>query len=149
MRKTILTILFCGVIIFGITGCGNKTEFDIGNKSDIQISEQDVSLTIKEDTLKNTGATLVLKNFSDKTLKYDEVYEIEIEQDNEWYKINVEIDFNDPLWEVEQNESNELELKWEHGYGKLATGTYRIIKEVYFENDSEEKFYVSAEFTIQ
>lgn len=149
VKKTILTILLCGVLALGITGCGNsKNEFDIGNKSDVQISQNDVSLSVKNGTLKNTSVTLVLKNDSNKLLHYDEVYEIEIKQNNEWHKINAELYFNAPLWEVEQNKSEELELKWEHGYGKLAKGDYRIVKEVYFENESEQKFYISAEFTI-
>lgn len=150
MKRTILTIVLCGVMFLGITGCGNsKNEFDVGNKSDIQISQSDISLSVKDDTLKNTGVTLILKNDSNKLLRYDEVYKIEIKQNNEWHKINVELYFNEPLWGVEQNKSQELELKWEGSYGRLAKGEYRIIKEVYFENESEQKFYISAEFTIE
>lgn len=150
MKRTILTIVLCGVMFLGITGCGNsKNEFDVGNKSDIQISQSDISLSVKDGTLKNTGVTLILKNDSNKLLRYDEVYKIEIKQNNEWHKINVELYFNEPLWGVEQNKSQELELKWEGSYGRLAKGEYRIIKEVYFENESEQKFYISAEFTIE
>ncbi len=150
MKKTILTILLCGVMVLGITGCGNsKNQFDVGGKSDIKISQNDVTLTIKEGTLTNTGATLILKNDSDKLLRYDEIYEIEIKQDGYWKKIDVELNFDLPLWEVEPSKSKEIELKWQDGYGKLVTGKYRIIKEVYFENESEEKFYISAEFTIK
>ena len=74
MKKTILTILICGVMILGITGCGNKNEFDVGSKSDITISQEDVSLTIKDGTLKNTGATLILKNNSNKNFQYGNPY---------------------------------------------------------------------------
>ena len=112
-------------------------------------SIKNVTLSIKENTLTNTGVTLILKNDSNKLLRYDEVYKIEVKQNNEWHKINAELYFNEPLWEVEQNKSQELELKWEYGYGKLTKGEYRIIKEVYFENESEKKFYISAEFTIE
>lgn len=150
MKRTILTIVLCGAMFLGIAGCGNsKNEFDVGNKSDIQISQSDISLSVKDGTLKNTDVTLILKNDSNKLLRYDEVYKIEIKQNNEWHKINVELYFNEPLWEVEQNKSQELELKWEDSYGRLAKGEYRIIKEVYFENESEQKFYISAEFTIE
>ena len=46
MKKTILTILLCGVMVLGMTGCGKqKNEFDIGNKSDIKISQNDVIMT--------------------------------------------------------------------------------------------------------
>ena len=40
------TILLCGVMVLGMTGCGKqKNEFDIGNKSDIKISQNDVIMT--------------------------------------------------------------------------------------------------------
>ena len=46
MKKTILTILLCGVMVLGMTGCGKqKNEFDIGNKSDIKISQNNVIMT--------------------------------------------------------------------------------------------------------
>lgn len=60
MKKTILTILLCAVIFLGITGCG-KNEFDVGGKSDVQISQSAISLSVKDGTLKNTGVTLILK----------------------------------------------------------------------------------------
>ena len=61
MKQTILSILGCMVIAFAITGCvGSRNQFDIGSKSDIQISSNDVSISIKEGTLTNTGATLIL-----------------------------------------------------------------------------------------
>lgn len=133
---------FIGCIIF-------KNEFDIGKKSDIQITKRNISLSVKDGTLKNTGATFILKNDSNKLLKYDEVYKIEIKQNNGWYKISAELFFNMPLLEVRPNRSEELVVQWKHGYGKLAKGDYRIIKEVYFEKESEQKFYISSEFTIK
>lgn len=150
MKKTILAILLCGVIMLGITGCGSSNTFDIGSVSDVEIrNNNDVTLSIKDGTLKNTGVTLILKNDSDKLLYYDEYYKMEIKKDNEWHTINVELYFNDPLWIVKQNSKKEIKLNWEHGYGKLAKGDYRIIKKVYFENEEEQEFYISAEFIIK
>lgn len=72
MKKTILTILVCGIMVLGLTGCGtNKNEFDIGKKSNIEIVEKGVSLTVKENTLTQTGATLILKNDSDVDVQYE------------------------------------------------------------------------------
>ena len=46
MKKTILTILLCVVMVLGITGCRSlKNEFEVGNKSDIKISQNDVIMT--------------------------------------------------------------------------------------------------------
>ncbi len=151
MKKTILTILLCGVIVLGMTGCGKqKNEFDIGNKSDIKISQNDVIMTIKEGTLTNKSATLVLTNNSDKNFQYGNPYEIEIKKDGEWHKINVELNFDMPAFPLSSKESKEIELDWENGYGKLAKGTYRIIKGINYEYEEGkyETFNVAIEFTI-
>ena len=151
MKKTILTILLCGVMVLGMTGCGKqKNEFDIGNKSDIKISQNDVIMTIKEGTLTNKSATLVLTNNSDKNFQYGNPYEIEIKKDGEWHKINVELNFDMPAFPLSSKESKEIEIDWENGYGKLAKGTYRIIKGINYEYEEGkyETFNVAIEFTI-
>ena len=151
MKKTILTILLCGVMLLGMTGCGKqKNEFDIGNKSDIKISQNDVTMTIKEGTLTNKSATLVLTNNSDKNFQYGNPYEIEIKKDGEWHKINVELNFDMPAFPLSSKESKEIELDWENGYGKLAKGTYRIIKGINYEYEEGkyETFNAAIEFTI-
>ena len=121
-------------MVLGMTGCGKqKNEFDIGNKSDIKISQNDVIMTIKEGTLTNKSATLVLTNYSDKNFQYGSPYEIEIKKDGEWHKINVELNFDMPAFQLLSKESKEIELDWENEYGKLAKGTYRIIKGIDYE----------------
>ena len=151
MKKTILTILLCGVMVLEMTGCGKqKNEFDIGNKSDIKISQNDVIMTIKEGTLTNKSATLVLTNNNDKNFQYGNPYEIEIKKDGEWHKINVELNFDMPAFQLLSKESKEIELDWENEYGKLAKGTYRIIKGIDYEYEEGkyETFNVTIEFTI-
>ena len=152
MKKTILTILLCGVMVFGMTGCGKqKNELDIGNKSNIKISQNDVIMTIKEGTLTNKSATLVLTNNSDKNFQYGNPYGIEIKKDGEWHKINVELNFDIPAFQLPSKESKEIELNWENGYGNLATGTYRIIKGIDYEYEEGkyETFNVAVEFNIE
>ena len=151
MKKTILTIILCGIMVLVMAGCEKeKNEFDIGDKSDIKISKNDVIMTIKEGTLTNKSATLVLTNHSDKNFQYGSPYEIEIKKDGEWHKINVELYFNLSLFQLSANESKEIDLDWENGYGKLAKGTYRIVKEIDYEYKEEkyETFNVAVEFTI-
>ena len=152
MKKTILTILVCGIMVLGLTGCGtNKNEFDIGKESNIEIVEKGVSLTVKENTLTETGATLILKNDSDVDVQYGNPYEIEIKKDGEWHKINVQLDFTLPAFSLKSKETKELEMNWEEGYGKLTPGDYRIIKSIEIEkaDGTFDTFYVSAEFTIE
>ena len=127
-----------------------KNELNIGNKSDIKISQNDVIMTIKEGTLTNKNATLVLTNNSNKNFQYGNPYEIEIKKDGEWHKINVELYFDMLAFQLSAKESKEIELDWENGYGKLAKGTYRIIKEIDYEYEEGkyETFNVAVEFTI-
>ena len=151
MKKILFAILLCGIMVLGMTGCGKqKNELDIGNKSDIKISQNDVIMTIKEGTLTNKSATLVLTNNSDKNFQYGNPYEIEIKKDGEWHKINVELYFDMPAFQLSAKESKEIELDWENGYGKLAKGTYRIIKGIDYEYEEGkyETFNVAVEFTI-
>ena len=151
MKKTILTILLCGVMVLGMTGCGKqKNEFDIGNKSDIKISQNDVIMTIKEGTLTNKSATLILTNNSDKNFQYGTPYEIEIKKDGEWHKINVELTSTVPAFQLSARENKEIEINWENGYGKLAKGTYRIIKGIDYEYEEGKykSFNIAVEFTI-
>ncbi len=40
MNKKVLIILICMIMILGVTGCKNsKNKFDIGNVSDVKISQ--------------------------------------------------------------------------------------------------------------
>lgn len=150
--KKILYVIIAFIIVLGITGCNkSKNEFDVGNKSDIEISREDVTLSIKDGTLTNTGVALILTNNSDKNYEYGSSYEIEIKQNNNWYKLNVEMNFTMIAYGLNSKESEEIELNWENSYGKLSSGTYRIIKSIDYktEESSYETFYVAAEFTIE
>ena len=151
MKKKLLIIFLYGVMALGVTGCGkSKKELDIGNKSDIKVSQNDVIMTIKAGTLTNKSATLVLTNNSDKNFQYGNTYEIEIKKDGEWHKINVELYFDMPAFPLSSKESKEIELDWENGYGKLAKGTYRIIKGIDYEYEEGKykSFNIAVEFTI-
>ena len=153
MKKTILTVLLCGVLVLGITGCGKtKNEFEIGEKSDIvEVNPNNgISMSIKEGTLTDTGATIILTNNSDKDFQYGNPYEIEIKKDGEWHKINVELNFTLPAFDLKAGESKEIKLGWKEGYGKLASGTYRIIKHVSYEKEEGnfETFNIAVEFNI-
>lgn len=150
MKKVLLTTILSMMLILSLTGCSKQNEFDIGNQSGVVTTDDKVSLSIKDGTLTETGATLILKNKSDKNFQYGNPYEIEIKKDGEWHKINVELNFTLPAFILGAMESKEIELDWQNGYGKLAPGEYRIIKEISFENDNGtfDKFGVSVEFTI-
>ena len=148
MKKIILTILLVGILVLGITGCGK-----VKKESNTKItSDGDITLSIKEDSLTNTGATLLLINNSDKTYSYGNPFWIEKEQDGKWYKLEVKegIAFTLPAYGIKSGEVKEWNLDWENMYGKLASGTYRIVKDVsyQYEKDNYKTFNLSVEFNI-
>lgn len=152
MKKMVFVILLCGVLILTMTGCvKTKNKLDIGNKSNIKTLKNDVIMTIKDGTLTNKSVTLVLINNSDKKIQYGSSYEIEIKKNDEWHKINAELNFTLQLFILESKEKNEFELNFEDGYGKLPSGTYRVIKKIDKEKEDGlfDSFYVSTEFTIK
>ena len=145
--KKVLIVLISLVLLFGVTGCG-KNNFDIGEKSTVEVVDKYVTFEIDDETLTNESATVVFRNDSEYTVSYGTPYELEIKEDGEWHKINVELFFTMPLMSLEPGESIDLEFNWAESYGKLAKGEYRIIKSVTVESDNPESFYVAAEFTI-
>lgn len=152
MKKMVFVILLCGVLILTMTGCvKTKNKLDIGNKSNIKALKNDVIMTIKDGTLTNKSVTLVLTNNSDKKIQYGSSYEIEIKKNDEWHKINAELNFTLQLFILESKKKNEFELNFEDGYGKLPSGIYRVIKKIDKEKEDGvfDSFYVAAEFTIK
>ena len=148
MKKSIKIILLAGIILGIIIYCVLKNNNN--TISDIKTTENDVSLSIKENTLTTSSATLILKNNSNTEIKYGNSYEIEIKHNKKWYKLDGEMYFTLPLFFLEPKKTVELEVNWEDGYKKLKKGTYRIIKEIKIEkeNNTFDSFYVAAEFTI-
>ena len=152
MKKIVFVILLSGIMVLTMTGCGNaKNKLNIGNKSDIKVSQNDVIMTIKDGTLTNKSVTLILTNNSDRKIQYGSPYEIEVKKNGEWYKINAKLNFTLPLFILESKKKNEFKLNFEEGYGKLPSGTYRVIKKIDKEKEDGlfDSFYVSTEFTIK
>lgn len=148
MKKSIKIILLAGIILGIIVYCVLK-----GNNhtiSDIKVTESNVSLSIKENTLTTSGATLILKNNSNTNIQYGNPYEIEIKNNKKWYKLDGKMYFTLPLFFLEPNKTVELEVNWQDGYKKLKKGTYRIIKEIKIEKEDNtfDSFYIATEFTI-
>lgn len=140
-----------------LTGCKKDTKESKDSSdasiSNIKITDDKASLTIKEETLTNKSAILIIKNNSTLEANYEDLYWIEKEKDGNWYKVETikTLNFNSPAHILKSNESKEIEIDWEDGYGKLTSGKYRIIKKISIETekDTKEDFYIAAEFTIK
>lgn len=118
-----------------------------------EISGEDINvqLELEENTLSNKGLTMVVKNLSNKDLEYGNPYLIEKFDNGMWTTVKTinDIAFTLPAYSLKQNDSVELEINWEYGYGKLK-GKYRIVKDFdYKENDKYISFNKNLEFTIE
>lgn len=139
MKKIIIVLIS---LVFILTGCKNDL---IGEKSDVKIEKSEVEFTLVKDSVSNIGVSCIMRNKSDKILYYGTPWDIEIYDDGSWKKMNVEMVFNMPLMGLEPGSEKVLNFNWEHTHGKLK-GRYRIIKDVYFED--EEKFFIACEFEV-
>ena len=142
MKK--LFVLLLVLVTICLTGCQKEKE----KISTIKITENnDITLAIKEKTLTNTGATLILKNNSNKTYTYTNDYGIEIKQNDNWYELNGDLIVEIPILAINAHESKEIKIGWKNSYGELKKGTYRLIKSVGL-NDNSNDFYIAVEFDI-
>lgn len=141
MKKKLLGILFCGILLAGLTGCNSKID-------------QNVNLSVKEGTLTNSSVTLILKNDSKTNYSYSEPYYIEQKKDNNWQKLETIHDevFNQPAWGLASGKSVEINISWVYSYGQLESGKYRIVKEIFKSSsaniNNNVSFNVYAEFEI-
>lgn len=123
----------------------------LNDKCTLKINDLDgVTMTIKDDTLTNTGATVIIKDTSDRENIYGEAYLIEKYDNNKWIKLTPINDmiFNYIGYHVNKDNILEFKTNWEYHYGKLKTGKYRIIKST-SESGEGTLHYITAEFTIK
>lgn len=95
-----------------------------------------LSFTLKK--ISPSGATLVFCNYDTNAptgeLEYDDDFLIEIQKDDIWEEVPVQLTgnygFNDIAYVIPTEGISEQELNWEWLHGTLAPGTYRIRKSI-------------------
>ena len=127
-----------------------KTIRIIDNESTIKESDrkaENVKLEIKEGTLTNTGATVIITDKNENPYGWGVPYFIEIEEDGLWTEAQdlYRISWIEIAYELDENGQYEQEINWEKFYGELKPGNYRLVKNVY--DNGYINFYV--EFTIE
>ena len=153
MKKT-LAIVLIGMVCCSLVGCTNNS-IEVGNELKYMVSDNLVSLKVKNGSLTNSKANLILDNNTNDDYSYGNPYSIEKEQEGIWYELKPisELFFNMPAYILKAKESTEIEINWESTYGKLTSGRYRIVKGVFREIDVpievEDIVYISAEFAIK
>ena len=125
MKKRIFALL--AILTMLLVGCGNDytTVFDEVNTID------GVTLTLKEDTLKSSKATFVLKNDSDKDVEFDpSEYHLETKKGDVW-KENIGTRVSqwkrDETETLPAGESLETTVEWKGLCGTIGKGEHRII----------------------
>lgn len=110
-----------------------------------------VSMNIKEGTLTNVGATIILKNDSDIQVSYGNPFSIEIKKDGEWKYMETDGSFTLPAFSLMPKTSKEIDINWKYVYGELSIGEYRLKKSFHYEKgkDNYVSFSVSVEFNIE
>ena len=149
----IITPSISGIYIFKINAIYQGKSIEYYFMSEIsKISGEDINGNIetKNDTLTDVGLTMIVKNLSDKDLEYGNAYTLEKYENGFWKDVEPinELFFTMPAFGLNRNESVELKINWEYGYGKLK-GKYRIVKRFsYKENDDHIFFNKYLEFEI-
>jgi hypothetical protein len=114
----------------------------------------DVTMSVKKDTLSANGLTAMFQNNSDKTCLYGEQFVLEKKIGEQWYEVPVAIKgnygFNAIGYEVPSEGKSEWEVDWKWVYGSLDAGEYRIIKDVsdFRKTGDFDTYYLTAEFTL-
>ena len=109
-----------------------------------------VSMAIKENTLTNTGATVIITDTSNRDNIYGNSYKIEKKENGVWIELKPKNDmfFTDIGYVVGEDHTLEFDINWEYFYGKLESGEYRILKDTR-EAGEGVNHYITAEFMIK
>lgn len=125
------------------------TKFSCFINNDAELNEvENVMMNIKEDTLTNVGAIVIITDYSYKDYIYDEAYAIEKKENGKWIELDIIGDyaFLSKIYKINANRKLEFSHNWFNMYGELKTGEYRLVKAV-FSNEGVRKF-ISVEFKI-
>ena len=145
-RETVFVIVsFCIIVIIILASINNsgKTQAELKTIEGIE-------MRIKEESLTNKSATIVIANNTEIDYSTDRKYRIDKNIDGSWYKISIKEDMVTTMESLPifSGDSLELDLNWERCYGKFEPGKYRIVKNV-TTDDNPKNYNVVVEFVIE
>lgn len=123
---------------------------DLMDKCSLHIDDlEGVSMKIKENTLTETKATVIITDTSSRENVYGSSFFIEKQVDRVWTKLEPkeEMVFTDIGYERGEDYTIEFDISWENVYGKLPRGTYRIVKDTSYAGEGITH-YITVEFEI-
>ena len=129
-------------------------EIKLQDESKYKITNDPLNMSIKKNSLTPEEATLIIKNNTNYTYTYGQSYTLEKYVDGNWFIIDPKNDltFVSIGYTINPKETKQIKVNWKHHYGKLSSGKYRIVKDV-FRNidipiDENDNYYIAVEFTI-
>ncbi|MBQ7955937.1 MAG: hypothetical protein IJ282_09320 [Lachnospiraceae bacterium] len=151
MRNKFLSTLFTLLVLLACWGCGE--EKTVISESPYTIgSAAGCSLSVVEGSVTPESISLQITNTGQGTISIGEWYAIEISEDGVWYTLpETPQDMVDLAYPIESNQSIIKDYDWQHRYGTLTTGQYRIIIKVTMPqgNGDTTTFYFAAPFSAQ
>lgn len=146
MKKRIVivvSVLVLFVVILALLICFKPKEI-----KNLNLAEN-ITMKIKEGSLTNKGATVIITNLSgDENVNLiNSEFKIDYMKNEKWYRLESKIKHEVTVMtggNVVDNKDNTYtqEINWEKYYGKLNKGHYRIVKEI------KTDLYIAAEFDI-
>ena len=136
-------------VVNNISNNLNSAKLDLTNNND-ERNVKKVKMSIKEGTLTQSSASIIILDNNDTPYAYDEWFRIDRKVNNKWEEVN-RINNNyivrDIAYDIRKNKKLETTVKWGDLYGELKKGKYRLVKKVY-DNDGND-IYISTEFIIE
>lgn len=146
MKKKLVIIIFILVLIIAAVAI----YFAINTQEQTYEVEQEIyseiaEIRIKEGTLTNTSATIIIQNKTESPIGYGKEYRIDKQINGEWREIKAKdedyiIDAIGYL--IDGGKETEEKIDWTDLYGELKKGKYRLVKEI-------GSKYASVEFEIE
>lgn len=146
MKKRVIIVL--GVLVLLIVILALIICFKPREIKNINLAEN-ITMKIKEGSLTNTGATVIITDLSgnENLDLISKEFKIDYKKNEKWYRLESKIKHEVTVMtgeNVVDNKDNTYtqEINWERYYGKLDKGHYRIVKEV------KTNLYIAVEFDI-
>lgn len=150
MKTKILTILHLSFLLLSITGCSLNKKFE-------PVEIDGIIMTIKDGTLTNKSARIIIKDTNEKDkYAYGVWFRIDKKENGKWIKIKEignECIFDAMIYNVDDDGLLEFEQNWSCLYGELENGTYRLVKNTFIRSEKpitkDDIKYFSIEFNLE
>nr|WP_317413278.1 immunoglobulin-like domain-containing protein [uncultured Solibaculum sp.] len=140
--KKIAALALTLVIVLAVSGC-NLVKFSTPTAYEKVNETSEVTISIQDQSLTDTGLTLLIQSNVEEELSYGTDYTIEQNKDGSWYSMDGEQVFNSLAAILKPGDTNEFDVTWEK---KLPKGAYRVVKPV---NTSQGATPLAAEFEVR